>query len=132
MKLTKETLKRIIKEELGRVMMEIEGECPPEHKQAAMAWANKKLQEVQTSQLKDDFREASLAEGDCVEEDGIWMVNFSLNYKVAGMTRTIDLTWRSNGDHEAQEGEGTMMSANIGEDSEAWISYATECLNYVS
>ena len=131
-KLTKATLKRIIKEELGRVMMEIEGECPPEHKKAGQDWANKKLQELQNSQMKDDFEQAAIAEGDCIEEDGVWMVKSSLNYKADGFTRSIDLTWRSNGDHEAQEGEGTMNSADIGEDSAAWLSYAMECLNYAS
>lgn len=137
MKLTKETLKRIIKEELERVMMENEEECPPEHKQAAQEWANGLFTQLKGSEFTE--RVVSIGElkmDACRIDDNydetVWEVSFEIPFRTkdsASAGETINLHWRSNGEHTAQE--GNEMNDPIQMDNTFdWIEYAIETAGY--
>ena len=139
MKLTRETLKRIIKEELGRVMMEIEGECPPEHKKAAQEWANGLFQQLKGSKFEEMVTEIlELKMVNCEEDypDGenvVWEISFEIPYKhkfSKESPETIDLIWRSSGDHSAQEGNGNNPAADMSGENPDWMRFALETAGY--
>ena len=138
MKLTRETLKRIIKEELGRVMMEIDGECPPEHKENAQKWANGLFAQLKGSEfeeLVDTIGELEM--GDCEIDDNsdgtVWKVGFTIPYSHADSAskgESIDLNWRSNGEHTAQEGNYTTDETHFSLPGFDWMKYALESAGY--